>query len=107
MGWLTGTALPDLWAAAAAAGVPVPPLCPRIRLRLTDGPLDEEERLAGEGSLEQVRADLAALDGLEAEYVLLDTYRGDPEETRQPERAWAMLATVAERVVDLEQRRLR
>jgi probable F420-dependent oxidoreductase len=107
MGWLTGTALPDLRAAAAEAGRSVPRLCPRIRLRLTDEPLDEGERLAGEGSLEQVRADLAALDGLGAAYVLLDTYRGDPEETRHPERAWAMLATVAERVVDLERQRLR
>jgi probable F420-dependent oxidoreductase len=107
MGWLTRTALPDLRAAAAEAGVPVPPLCPRIRLHLTDGPLDEEERLAGEGTLEQVRADLAAIEGLGAAYVLLDTYRGDPEETRYPERAWTMLATVAERVVDLGQERLR
>ena len=107
MGWLTRTALPDLWAAAAEANRPEPPLCPRIRLRLTDGLLDEGERLAGEGSLEQVRADLAELAGLGAEYVLLDTYRGDPEETRYPERAWAMLATLAERVLDLAQERER
>jgi probable F420-dependent oxidoreductase len=106
MGWLVGTALPDLRLAAEQAGQPEPPLCPRIRLRLTAGPLDEE-RLAGEGSLEQVRADLVALDGLGAAYVLLDTYRGDPEETRHPEHAWAMLATLAERVVDLEHQRLR
>jgi probable F420-dependent oxidoreductase len=107
MPWLTATALPDLRAAAADAGQPVPPLCPRIRLRLTESRLDEEERLAGEGSLEQVRADLAALRELGAVCVLLDTYRGDPEETRHPERAWAMLATLAELVLDLERQGLR
>ena len=62
----------------------MPPLCPRIRLRLSDAPLDEEARLAGEGSLEQVRADLAALQELGTACVLLDTYPGDPEETRHP-----------------------
>jgi hypothetical protein len=84
----------------------MPSLCPRVRLRITDAPLDEG-RLPGEGSLEQVRSDLEALESLGAEHVVLDTFYGDPGATRHPERAWAMLATLAESVVDLERRRLR
>ena len=99
--WLRDEGLPHLRALAARAGSPVPPLCPRIRLRLTDGPLDEERRLAGEGSLDQVRADLEALAALGADYVLLDTYHGDPEATRAHEASWSMLTTLAERVLDL------
>ena len=38
----------------------MPGLCPRIRLRITEQPMPEETRLAGEGTLEQVRRDLAA-----------------------------------------------
>jgi hypothetical protein len=37
----------------------------------------------------------------------LDTYYGDPEATRHHERAWTMLATLAESVLDLEHQRLR
>ena len=39
----------------------MPALCPRIRLRLTEAPLPEDQRVAGEGTLDQVRADLEAL----------------------------------------------
>ena len=104
--WIRDEGLPHLRTLAAQAGVPVPPLCPRIKLRLTDEPLDDS-RLAGEGSLIQVRADLEALAALGVDYVLLDTYHGDPEATRDHESAWSMLATLAERVLDLPNRRLR
>jgi probable F420-dependent oxidoreductase len=107
MRWLTETALPHLRATAEELDRPIPALCPRIRLRLTGTPLDDEQRLAGEGTLDQVRADLAALDDLGATYVLLDSYTGDPEATRQHEPAWAMLATLAEQVLDLARERLR
>jgi hypothetical protein len=63
--------------------------------------------VAGEGTLEQVRGDLAALEALGAAYVLLDTFTGDADGLRRPEPAWRMLATVAERVVDLERGTLR
>ncbi|HEU5422222.1 MAG TPA: TIGR03619 family F420-dependent LLM class oxidoreductase [Nitrolancea sp.] len=105
--WLRDEALPDLRAQAAAAGKPVPALCPRIRLHLTERPLDEAERRAGEGTLAQVRADLQELDELGASYVLLDTYRGDPAGTLDHEHAWSMLATLAEQVLDLPNQRLR
>ncbi|WP_131737739.1 LLM class flavin-dependent oxidoreductase [Actinomadura roseirufa] len=82
-----------LAAIAAAEGRPVPALAPRIVLRLTAEPL--AERRAGEGTIEQVLADLDHLRRLGAESVVLDPYLGDPDETRRPEIAWQALATVA------------
>ena len=87
--------------------MPVPALCPRIRLRLTGSPLADDQRVAGEGTLDQVRADLAALEALGAQYVLLDTYADEPEATRRPEIGWGMLTTVAERILDLPRETLR
>jgi probable F420-dependent oxidoreductase len=107
VGWLRDTGLPRLRAIAKAAGKALPALCPRIRLRLTDSPLADDDRVAGEGNLDQVRADLAALEGLGAEYVLLDTYADDPEATRRPEIAWRMFTTLAEQVLDLPRQTLR
>jgi hypothetical protein len=69
--------------------------------------VDDAGRVAGEGTLDQVRDDLDALANLGARYVLLDTYADDPEATRRPETAWRMLIEVAERVVDLPRERLR
>jgi probable F420-dependent oxidoreductase len=107
MGWLIEEGLPHLRAVAAEQKRPLPPLCPRIRLHLTAEPLPDAERRAGEGTLEQVRSDLATLAELGAAYVLLDTYRGDPEATRDHEHAWSMLATLAEHVLDLPREGLR
>ena len=107
--WWSGLPIYD-WrrmAMAGAAGKPLPALCPRIRLRLTESPLAESERVAGEGSLDQVRADLEVLEDLGAAYVLLDTYADDPEATRQPEVAWRMFTTLAERILDLPRETLR
>ena len=104
--WLEREGLPRLEEIAREEGRSVPSLCPRVRLRITDAPLDDE-RLPGEGSLEQIRSDLEALESLGAEHVVLDTFYGEPEATRHHERAWAMLATLAERVLDLERGRPR
>ncbi|HEY3682867.1 MAG TPA: LLM class flavin-dependent oxidoreductase [Streptosporangiaceae bacterium] len=92
--WLRG-ALPGIAAAAADAGRPVPALAPRISLRITDTPVAGDDRLAGTGTIGQVRADLDDLAGLGAETTLLDPFNGDPEETRHPEHAWQALAAVA------------
>ena len=46
-------------------------------------------------------------EALGARYVLLDTYADDPEATRDPEVAWRMLRTLAERVLDLPREALR
>ena len=105
--WLRDTGLPRLRTIAAQEGRAVPALCPRIRLHLTDRPLADEERVAGEGSLDQVRADLEALRALGAPYVLLDTYADDPEATRDPDVALGMLRVLAERVLDLPREGLR
>jgi hypothetical protein len=64
--------------------------------------LPEDQRFAGQGTIDQVRADLQDLESLGAEYVLLDTYEGQPEATLYPEKHWAMLTTLAERLLNLE-----
>ncbi|MFI6736999.1 LLM class flavin-dependent oxidoreductase [Nonomuraea sp. NPDC050451] len=80
---------------AAEEGRPVPALAPRILLRITDSP--PAERRAGEGTIEQVMADLEELRLLGAETVVLDPFHTDPDETLHPEAAWEMLAAVAAR----------
>ncbi|HEY4571373.1 MAG TPA: LLM class flavin-dependent oxidoreductase [Kribbella sp.] len=80
---------------AASEGRPVPDFAPRILLRLTGEPLPDGERVAGEGSLEQVLADLDVLRELGARSVVLDPFVGDPAETERPEVAWQALATIA------------
>ncbi|MFI5695139.1 LLM class flavin-dependent oxidoreductase [Kribbella sp. NPDC051586] len=74
---------------------PVPGFAPRILLRLTDDPLPDDKRVAGEGSLQQVMNDLEVLRELGARSVVLDPFVGDPAETERPETAWQALATVA------------
>ena len=101
MDWLRDTGLPKLKEIAEKEGRPVPALCPRIKFQLSDSPLPEGERSAGQGSLEQVRGDLRALEEMGSPYVLLDTYYDDPEATRNHEPAWRLLRTAAERLVDL------
>jgi probable F420-dependent oxidoreductase len=106
-GWLKSTGLPRLRQFAEAESRPVPALCPRIRLRLTDVPLPDDQRLVGEGTLAQMRADLEALLEMGAQYVLLDSFYDDVEATRHPEVAWRMLTTLAEKVLDLTWETLR
>ncbi|MFB9839328.1 LLM class flavin-dependent oxidoreductase [Actinoallomurus acaciae] len=91
-----------LAATARDQGRPVPALAPRIALRLTADPLTGHDRLAGEGTLDQVAADLAELRRLGAETVVLDPFNGDPEETRRPRESWRVLATVAESLIRSE-----
>ena len=79
---------------AAEEGRPMPAFAPRILLRLTDEPLPDDERVAGEGSIDQVLSDLEELRRLGAKTVVLDPFVGDPAETERPEVAWQALATV-------------
>ncbi len=99
--------MPKLRAIAEKEGRPVPALCPRIRLRLTDSPMPEETRLAGEGTMDQVRRDFAELEKLGAPYVCLDTFADDVEGSRNHEQAWRMLTSLAERAFDLDRQALR
>jgi alkanesulfonate monooxygenase SsuD/methylene tetrahydromethanopterin reductase-like flavin-dependent oxidoreductase (luciferase family) len=89
------TGLERLKELADKEGRPVPGFAPRILLRLTSLPLPEAERLAGEGSLDQVLGDLEELRQLGATTVVLDPFSGDPAETERPQHAWKDLATVA------------
>ena len=54
-----------------------------------------------------MRKDLEALESLGAAYVLLDSAGDDPQATRHHEPVWRMLATLAEKVLDLSQQTLR
>jgi probable F420-dependent oxidoreductase len=100
-------ALPRLRKMADETKRPAPALCPRVRLCLTGTPMPDDTRVMGHGTLDQVRRDFAALAEMGADYVLLDTYVDDPEATRNHEAAWAMLATLADRVLDLPRQTLR
>ncbi|HEV7974094.1 LLM class flavin-dependent oxidoreductase [Amycolatopsis sp.] len=99
--WL-GAAVDRLKTIADEEQLPVPALAPRIALRLADEPITGPDRLAGEGTIEQVAADLDYLRLLGADTVVLDPFDGDPQKTSHPETAWQALATVA----DLPQRPL-
>jgi probable F420-dependent oxidoreductase len=108
VGWMR-EALPRLRQMAEKEGRPVPPLCPRIWCRLTESPLPEEQRVAGEGTIDQVRRDMEALQALGAEYVLLDTKRNSPTalSPRHHEEAWRTLCVLAEKVIDVEKETVR
>ena len=95
------TDIPLLKRIADEEGKACPDLCPRIRLRITDVPLDDDQRLTGEGTIDQIHADLEDLQTLGCTYVLLDSFYGDVEATKNHEATWRMLATVAEKALDL------
>jgi alkanesulfonate monooxygenase SsuD/methylene tetrahydromethanopterin reductase-like flavin-dependent oxidoreductase (luciferase family) len=92
--WLRA-AVDRLKAIADEHQLPVPKLTPRIALRLTDAPVSDPRRLAGEGTIAQVIDDLQQLRQLGADTVVLDPYNGNPDETRHPGAAWQALATVS------------
>ena len=98
---LRNTDYPLLKRIADEEGKAVPDLCPRIRLRITDSPMSEIERLAGEGTIDQIRRDLDELHALGCTYVLLDSFYGDVDATTNHETTWRMLATIAEDALDL------
>ncbi|HEU5419161.1 MAG TPA: LLM class flavin-dependent oxidoreductase [Streptosporangiaceae bacterium] len=82
---------------------PAPELAPRIVVRLTGDLVTSPDRLAGEGTIDQIVADLAELRLLGASTVLLDPFHGDPDETRHPETAWRALAAVRAAARHLEE----
>ncbi|GAA2309737.1 LLM class flavin-dependent oxidoreductase [Nonomuraea roseoviolacea subsp. roseoviolacea] len=82
-------------AAAAELGRPVPAMVPRVRLRLTAAPITGPDRLAGEGTLDQVLGDLEELRLLGVDTVVVDPFGEDPRETLHPEVAWRDLAALA------------
>jgi probable F420-dependent oxidoreductase len=99
--WLRDTGIPQLLEMADREGKKAPEICPRLTLRLTDTDLDEDDRTAGEGSLDQIRGDMSGLEELGCSHVVLDTFTGDVEATANPEHAWRMYETLAEKIFDL------
>ena len=82
---------------------PVPGLVPRIALRLAESPVTAPERLAGEGTIDQILNDLAQLQLLGAETVVFDPFGSDPDETHHPQVAWSALAVVSARARHLRE----
>jgi|TARA_B100000809_G_scaffold255714_1_gene294664 probable F420-dependent oxidoreductase len=99
--------IPSLKKIAEEEGRPMPELCPRIRLRLTDSPMPEEGRIVGEGSLDQVHRDLAELEALGCTYVVLDANADEAEASAHTVTAWQMLSIMAEKVLDLANQTVR
>ena len=98
-------AVPRLRAMAEEAGRAMPELCPRIQLDIRDQPLPDDERLLGEGTFDQLRADLALLEELGCGHVILDSFNAawqDASATLDYERIWDQYRTVAAEVFDLE-----
>lgn len=98
--WLRADGMPALRRAADEEGRPVPELAPRLPLRITDTALPDDDRLLGQGTLDQIRRDLDELAELGAGHVLFDTYPGSPELHRPPAQEQRLLELLAERVLD-------
>lgn len=97
-------AIPRLRAVAEDLGRPMPALCPRIQLDIRPDPLPDEDRLLGEGTFEQLHGDLALLEELGCEHVILDSFNAawqDASATLDHERIWDDYRHVAAEVFDL------
>ena len=101
VGGLRDQALPKLRAIAEREGMRVPDVCPRIYLRITQTELANKDRVAGEGTVAQIRDDLAALADMGCASVLLDTYTDEGSAAIDPTPAWDMLRVVAGDIYDL------
>ncbi len=103
MPWLREHGIPELRRAAETTGQPAPAFAPRLPLRLTDHSLDDENRLAGQGSQDQVRRDLNELAELGATHVLFDTYAGAPDQLRPIAEYHQQLDVLAEHILPPQQ----
>jgi probable F420-dependent oxidoreductase len=102
--WLIDKGLPQLAEAAERQGIDRPAFCPRIQFRVTERPIAGADRILGEGSIRQLHDDLARLQELGAEHVILDsfsTFDDDISVTRNHQGAWDAYARVAAEVFDL------
>lgn len=90
--WLRDKGIPAL--RAAAGDRPVPPMSPRMQIRLTSSPAGPD-RAAGTGTLDQVRSDIEEFAALGSDYLILDTNPDDPHDTRPLSVDWHILETVA------------
>jgi len=100
--------LPLLKAEAEAAGRPVPQVNVRIGMHITKEPITAADRRMGTGTLEQVREDVKGLEALGVPYIVIDWYNWpDIEGTKDHERAFQMMATLAKDVFDLKNQKVR
>ena len=101
--WLKNEGIPKLKKMADSLKMPMPALCPRIKFWVRSAPMDDQTRLAGEGTMDQIRKDLIDLENLGSEYVLLDSYEvGIAETAFLSDSLWNDLCIFAETTVDLE-----
>ena len=107
--WLRDQGMPRLRRIAEEMGSETPSLAPRIFCRLTESPIAKDQRIAGEGTLDQVKRDIYELRDLGATHIHLDTKRNSPtaDSTRHRDEAFAALSLLAEKVFDLEAEALR
>jgi probable F420-dependent oxidoreductase len=105
--WLADEGLPALQRRADELQRPTPAFAPRIRVQLTDSPLDGAKRGPGQGTLEQIRRDVDALARLEPAYVVLDTYTGDPDDLSSNKEAERTLEVLLHQVIDVRRETLR
>src|SRR5262245_45989190 len=105
--WLREEGIPRLRRRAEAEGRRAPALCPRVRFRITDGPVTDPDRQAGTGALAQLHRDFAQLQELGVQHVTLDWYTDDLDLTRHHPWGWRMFATMAEQVFDLARETVR
>lgn len=96
--WLRDEGIPALHRVADAAARAVPALAPRLPLWISESPLDDESRLAGQGTLDQVWRDLDELAALGATDVIFDTYPGRPGEMRTPAADQRMLDSLLDQI---------
>ncbi|HEU4656036.1 MAG TPA: TIGR03619 family F420-dependent LLM class oxidoreductase, partial [Capillimicrobium sp.] len=97
-GWLTQHGLPTLREVAERHDRPLPVVAPRLYLEITDAPLPEEGRLAGHGSIDQIRHDVDELVTLGIERVVFDTDKVTPQDRAAHEAHWRTYETLIERV---------
>ena len=105
--WMKSEGIPRVQEMANAEGLPIPALCPRIRMNIQETPYQDDDRLPGQGTIDQMRGDLAALEAMGAEHVLLDWYSGDLEATKDHGAGLWVISTLAEEVLDLPGETLR
>jgi probable F420-dependent oxidoreductase len=97
--WLREHGIPALRRAADKLARPVPEFAPRLPLWLTGESLGDPDRLAGQGTLDQIRRDIDELAELGATHVLFDTYSGTPGPLRPTAEDHRMLDVLANHVL--------
>jgi alkanesulfonate monooxygenase SsuD/methylene tetrahydromethanopterin reductase-like flavin-dependent oxidoreductase (luciferase family) len=105
--WLVATGLPLLRAETERAERPLPAFAPRLKVRVTETPLGDPDRRPGQGTLDQIRRDLAELQEVGAQYVVFDTYHGRPEELSDASAARRTIDLLLTHVVDAPAQQLR